>query len=941
MNNSTDIEGGALPAIGTPDGMTVNELGMLWSFFIYSNPQYYFLLNSYSYYCSDSENIADGIILRCYDAFCDGEARANATAKVKAQIQAWEAAVAGYTTDEEKVKVIFDLICNKVDYNYDAAAGSVLEQDSFSQSAYSVLCMDKTVCAGYSDTLTLMCNGAGIDAVAVTSSNHQWNKIRINDSWYNFDATWGDQTSGIYYGYYARNDYSYDTEGDTDSHQELDLWIPYLPKCTLDATPSDPWAEPGTYPEILNTTAAPEITATEENGAYLVTITSSTPNADIYYTVDGSVPSAAFGKATRYTAPFEVEGGSVVKAIAVCDSYFDSSVVSNSFGSEDVPVSIEETVILLDGMNPDSHTISYNYDRTQKKPVVTVMYGEDVLVEGIDYTVSYGNNMDAGTAIVTITGAGNYRGYVSKTFTINPASINNAEVTLSVTDYIYDGSEKMPVVTVKIGDIALRTGFVVSYDNNIEAGTATVIITGSGNYRGNISKTFTINPAPISNAEVTLSTTSYIYDGSGKNPGVTVKLGSKTLAKDTEYTVNYNNNAAAGTATVTITGTGNYSGTISKTFTVNKASINNAEVTLSATSYTYDGSGKNPGVTVKVGSRTLVSGIDYAVSYNNNTAVGTATVTITGTGNYSGTVSKTFTINKASIANATVTLSATRYTYDGSAKKPSVTVKVGNKTLAKDVDYTVSYNNNIAAGTATVTITGTGNYSGTISKIFTINTSLKNGWIQENGNWYYYVNGTAQTGWLNDGGSWYYMNPNGTMATGWLNDGGTWYYMNPSGTMATGWLNDGGTWYYMNADGTMVSGWLNDGGTWYYMNGSGAMATGWLNDGGTWYYMNAGGTMATGWLNDGGTWYYMNPSGTMATGWLNDGGTWYYMNPSGTMATGWINDGGTWYYMTSNGMATGWLNDGGTWYYFYPSGAMASNTWIGNYYVDASGAWAA
>ena len=133
--------------------------------------------------------------------------------------------------------------------------------------------------------------------------------------------------------------------------------------------------------------------------------------------------------------------------------------------------------------------------------------------------------------------------------------------------------------------------------------------------------------------------------------------------------------------------------------------------------------------------------------------------------------------------------------------------------------------------------------------------------------------------------------------------------------------------------------WIRKGDYWYYYKG-GACVTGWLKDGGTWYYMNSSGAMETGWIKDGGKWYYMNSSGAMVTGWVKDGGKSYYMNSSGAMVTGWLKDGGTWYYMNSSGaMATGWIKDGGKWYYLNSSGAMARNTWIGNYYVNASGVW--
>ena len=159
----------------------------------------------------------------------------------------------------------------------------------------------------------------------------------------------------------------------------------------------------------------------------------------------------------------------------------------------------------------------------------------------------------------------------------------------------------------------------------------------------------------------------------------------------------------------------------------NGVSISEATVTLSQTSYTYDGKAKTPSVTVKLDGKTLVLNTDYTISYSNNIQVGTATVTITGKGNYTGSKTASFTITKApedtqkaDISKATLALDKTSYTYDGKAKTPSVTVKLDGKTLVLNTDYTVSYSNNIQVGTATVTITGKGNYTGSKTASFTI-----------------------------------------------------------------------------------------------------------------------------------------------------------------------------------------------------------------------------
>ncbi|MCQ2532821.1 MAG: DUF4214 domain-containing protein, partial [Saccharofermentans sp.] len=96
----------------------------------------------------------------------------------------------------------------------------------------------------------------------------------------------------------------------------------------------------------------------------------------------------------------------------------------------------------------------------------------------------------------------------------------------------------------------------------------------------------------------------------------------------------------------TITGKGNYSGTITKTFSITAIGLTSSNTTVSGiTNKTYTGSAITQNITVTYGGKTLVNGTDYTVSYSNNTNVGTATVSITGKGNYSGTVNKTFTIS--------------------------------------------------------------------------------------------------------------------------------------------------------------------------------------------------------------------------------------------------------------------------------------------------------
>ena len=152
---------------------------------------------------------------------------------------------------------------------------------------------------------------------------------------------------------------------------------------------------------------------------------------------------------------------------------------------------------------------------------------------------------------------------------------------------------------------------------------------------------------------------------------------------------------------------------------LSRISISKASVTLSTSTYAYNGKAKTPSVTVKIGGNTLKSGTDYTVSYSNNTRVGTATVKITGKGNYTGSVSKTYSI-KNDFKKATISGISTK-AFTGKNITQSITVKYNGKTLKNGTDYTASYSSNKNIGTATVKITGKGSYTGTITKTFKIN----------------------------------------------------------------------------------------------------------------------------------------------------------------------------------------------------------------------------
>lgn len=349
---------------------------------------------------------------------------------------------------------------------------------------------------------------------------------------------------------------------------------------------------------------------------------------------------------------------------------------------------------------------------------ITVKYRNKTLKNGKDYTVSYQNNINAGTAYVIIKGKGSYSGTVKRSFTIKPAIIYKQCTFYKIASQYYTGSQIKPVPKIKNGTTTLKNGtdFTLTYQNNVNKGTAKVYIKGKGNYSGSCSLTFSITARPVSTLKITVP--SVTYNGKAQKPAVTVKYNNYKFKNGTDYTLSYKNNTKIGTATVTVKGKGKLSGTKSVTFKINAKPIKNAVITYN-NSLTYNGSTLSPAVTVKYGNATLKKNTDYTVAYSNNVNAGTGTITITGKGIYGGSVKKTFTIKKLGIS-ATAVSGTGNKVYTGSVIKPVPAVKVGGRTLKNGTDFTVSYKNNTEPGTATLSVTGKGNYSGSVSKTFKI-----------------------------------------------------------------------------------------------------------------------------------------------------------------------------------------------------------------------------
>ena len=297
-------------------------------------------------------------------------------------------------------------------------------------------------------------------------------------------------------------------------------------------------------------------------------------------------------------------------------------------------------------------------DSNKKSLGTANVSGDTITIFNVEISQEKGFAVGENTITVEYGGSMGLKPQTGSTRLTVEGDLKDATVTVNG-EYFYTNSPITPEVSVTWNGTQLTkdTDYTLAYTNHTNAGKATVTVTGKGNYIGTKTGSFTIAPAQLNDATVKVNGT-YTYTGQAQTPAsndVVVTLGSKTVPSD-QYTISASNNINAGQATVTVTAKadGNYTGSASGKFTIALASLNDAKVEVSGGPFTYDGTSKDPTVTVTLDSKTLSAGTDYTLSYSNSnggdgnlTNAGTVTVTATGKGNYTGTKTEKFTIGKA------------------------------------------------------------------------------------------------------------------------------------------------------------------------------------------------------------------------------------------------------------------------------------------------------
>lgn len=397
---------------------------------------------------------------------------------------------------------------------------------------------------------------------------------------------------------------------------------------------------------------------------------------------------------------------------------------------------IASTGIILSGLEDQIYT---------GRPIETLSlsYGEIALREGSDFSVRYSNNTKNGTATALIIGKGNYKGKVKASFSIVPRNIADEGIIVKdIKPQSYKDQPITPEVTVVNSYNSKETlvygqDYTLEYRDNLMPGTATVIIKGAGRYTGVRTVNFTIAGASLAGALVS-NVTDQTYTGTAITPEVTVSYGNKILVESVDYEISYANNIDVGIATISISGRKGtiYAGTgITKSFNIKAANINT--VTLEnfgdvayrngVRYYTQNEEKNSPNrMKLRLPDGYYLSAGDYTVSYADNYSTGsdvTATMTIKAkSGNITGTLTRTFMIlatSKIVLGDHTDTnlvvsgFTNTRdYIIDNSNKrsnadnsvKPAIDISYKGALLKEGVDYTITYMNNSAKGTASMTI---------------------------------------------------------------------------------------------------------------------------------------------------------------------------------------------------------------------------------------------
>jgi hypothetical protein len=312
--------------------------------------------------------------------------------------------------------------------------------------------------------------------------------------------------------------------------------------------------------------------------------------------------------------------------------------------------------------------IKVKKNNAAQKPVPSkVVLGGKTLKKNTDYTISYEKD---GTAVASLTSEGTYQivlkgngKYVGENrldiIVTSKTPMASVKVAVNKMEYTGEAITSGVIKSVKSGKTELTEGtdYTVDYTDTLNSGKGTLVIrsVAGSSFVGTKTVTFDIKGVGISKAKVS-GIANINFNGTGNIEQDLSKVSltykdkteTKSLTLGKDYTVSYENNSKAGTAKIIFTGKGLYNGTLKKSFKINKVTLDDSmlESTLTAA---YNAAGAKPDIKLTYNGVELIEGTDYTVSCRNNKTVNSKKapqVIITGKGNYSGKLTKEFTITQ-------------------------------------------------------------------------------------------------------------------------------------------------------------------------------------------------------------------------------------------------------------------------------------------------------
>lgn len=428
--------------------------------------------------------------------------------------------------------------------------------------------------------------------------------------------------------------------------------------------------------------------------------------------------------------------------------FFDITNPDDEDGEEDEYVLGPSSDVYL-SENKVYHTVTFHPENDEENIVVTALDGQSLELPATPQKAGYvfqgwylmenGSFTTPFTETTAITL--DYDIYASYKEEQAVYQMQSTVIT-AIKNETYTGERILPEIIVKNGSTLLSENqdYLISYRDNTNAGTATVTLTGIGDYEGVKRTTFRILPRNISLADI------WYEDQNATGRELTPKIHAmdlgNTLVAETDYHVSsiVGDLVKVGKKTITLTGKGNYTGTVKKTFQIygySESVISPDMISVQTTGdasfdtekncFIYNGAAIKPVITIKDKKGNTLDSKNYKLKYKNNKNAGMASVQITGKKAFVGSYTVYYTIAPYNLS-ATSVAPITSKIFTGSSIKPKTSVIAAvvqngkQKSLKAKVkkDYRITYSSNLNTGTATVVMQGCKNFTGVRYAQFTI-----------------------------------------------------------------------------------------------------------------------------------------------------------------------------------------------------------------------------